>query len=179
MLFRSHKNHARILEALCLLKNKGNKKHVVFVGGDKGNRKNITEMVEALNLSEQVHILGFVDSKSLKYLYQNCSAVLMPTYFGPTNIPPLEAWLFGKPIIYSRHLCEQTSDAAWYVDPDSAKSIADALEAVDNPLTVELLLVKSKVAMERINQKRSESEVQFAELLKRTALRMRCFNHQT
>jgi len=65
--------------------------------------------------------LGFVPIEDMRGLYEGSLAIVMPTYFGPTNIPPLEAWTLEKPLIYSTHLAEQAGDAALLIDPNNAK----------------------------------------------------------
>ena len=53
----------------------------------------------------------------------------MPTFFGPTNIPVLEAWAFGCPVLTSdiRGIREQVGDAAVLVNPRSVEAIADGI----------------------------------------------------
>ena len=47
-------------------------------------------------------------------LYTEALALVMPTYFGPTNLPPLEAFQTGTPVLYSDlpGMREQVGDAA-------------------------------------------------------------------
>ena len=54
---------------------------------------------------------------------------VMPTFFGPTNIPVLEAWAFGCPVLTSdiRGVREQAGDAAVLADPRSVEAIADGI----------------------------------------------------
>ncbi|MDP3013553.1 MAG: glycosyltransferase, partial [Candidatus Subteraquimicrobiales bacterium] len=96
--FWSHKNHIRILEALLILQQEGWHPIMVFAGGDKGNRNTVERFITQNNLVEQVKILGFVPAEDMRGLYYGCRAVVMPTYFGPTNLPPLEAWMIGRPL---------------------------------------------------------------------------------
>jgi glycosyltransferase involved in cell wall biosynthesis len=105
--FWSHKNHIRILEALIILQKRDFWPRLVFVGGDQGNLSIIELFIQKNSLQGQVNLLGFVPPNDMQGLYEGCRAVVMPTYFGPTNMPPLEAWLFSKPLIYSAHLKEQ------------------------------------------------------------------------
>ena len=53
----------------------------------------------------------------------------MPTYFGPTNIPPLEAFKLGVPVLYSDldGLREQVGDAALLMDLSDPASLAQHL----------------------------------------------------
>ena len=51
----------------------------------------------------------------------------MPTYFGPTNIPPLEAMACRCPVAVSRiyGMEEQLGDAALYFNPGSIDDISE------------------------------------------------------
>lgn len=126
--FWAHKNHIRILQALLILNalNSGVPK-LVFSGKDHGNLNHIKKFIKINKLESQVKILGFVPSNDVRGLYESAMAVVMPTYFGPTNIPPLEAWSLGIPLIYSSQLAEQAGDAALLVDPDSPVELANAM----------------------------------------------------
>ena len=65
-------------------------------------------------------------------LYSGAVALVMPTFFGPTNIPVLEAWAFGCPVLTSdiRGIREQADDAAFLVNPRSVESIAEGIYRV-------------------------------------------------
>ena len=99
--FWPHKNHIIILDALKVLKTKGILLDVVFSGGDQGNIDFVRSKVVEYKLEDQVHFVGFISSEELRACYENCLALIMPTLFGPTNIPPLEAYMFNRPIIYT------------------------------------------------------------------------------
>ena len=141
--FWEHKNHIKILYAIDKLKNSNIDFNIVFCGKDKGNLKNITKTVEKLNLQKNIFIFDFLTHEEVSELYQNAIALLMPTYFGPTNIPPLEAWAYGVPVIYSKHLQEQTMDAAIYCDPDSLESIADCMLKVQTDVNLRSNLINN------------------------------------
>jgi len=53
----------------------------------------------------------------------------MPSYFGPTNIPPLEAFNLGVPVLYSDlpGLKDQVGDAALLLNLDNPESMANHL----------------------------------------------------
>ena len=53
----------------------------------------------------------------------------MPTYFGPTNIPPLEALSLSVPIIYSDipGAKEQLGKAAIYINLEKIDELSDAI----------------------------------------------------
>lgn len=58
--------------------------------------------------------------------------MVMPSYFGPTNIPPLEAMALGCPVIVSNKYAmpEQVGDAGLSFNPDSPEEIAQKIELV-------------------------------------------------
>jgi len=141
--FWEHKNHIKILYAIDKLKNSNIDFNIVFCGMDKGNLKNINKAVEKLNLQKNIFIFDFLTHEQVSELYQNAIALLMPTYFGPTNYPPLEAWAYGIPVIYSFHLQEQTMDAAIYCDPDSEESIADCMLKIQTDVNLRTNLIKN------------------------------------
>ena len=133
--FWSHKNHANLLVALQILKQKHNLSiPLVLVGSDQGNEKYIRKLISKWELSSQVHILGFVPLEDMAALYQNALALTFMTFFGPDNLPPLEAFALGCPVIASNvsGAEEQLGDAALLVDPKSPEQIADAIFTLYN-----------------------------------------------
>jgi glycosyltransferase involved in cell wall biosynthesis len=133
--FWSHKNHANLLLALKILKQKYNLEiPLVLVGSDKGNENYIRKLISTWELSSHVHILGFVPSDDMAALYQNAFALTFMTFFGPDNLPPLEAFAIGCPVIASNvsGAREQLGDAALLVDPKSPEQIADAIFTLYN-----------------------------------------------
>lgn len=169
--FWSHKNHIRILEALRLLKDRMVSARVAFCGKDYGNLNWVREQAARLGVADQVDFLGFVSPEEMDSLYDNCLAVLMPTYFGPTNIPPLEAWFKGKPLIYSEHLRGQSRDAALLVDPDSAESLADGIVAMLHTEVREEYASRGRNRLEEIMSERNVSEEKLLNQLIRFQLR--------
>jgi glycosyltransferase involved in cell wall biosynthesis len=134
--FWPHKNHARLVRALGLLREHGLDAAVVFSGGGAGSairertHEELLRLVAELGLEGRVHDLGFVPAEDVAPLYRGAVALAMPTFFGPTNIPVLEAWALGCPVLTSdlRGIREQVGDAGLLVDPRSIESLADGME---------------------------------------------------
>lgn len=125
--FWSHKNHIYILEGLKILKGKYNVKiSAVFSGSDKGNLDFILKKGKEFGLEEQIYYIGFVSNEEIPYLYRQALALVMPTYFGPTNIPPLEAFKLECPVLYPDlpGLREQVKDSALLMDLADPESLA-------------------------------------------------------
>ncbi len=142
----AHKNHAYILQGIKALKDKYNiELDVVFSGGDSGNLDYIKNIVHTLDLSKQVHFLGFVDNNDIVSLYKNSLALVMPTYFGPTNIPPIEAFVLGVPVLYSDlpGLNDQVKGAALLLDLKNPESMANHLYRLINDPSLREELIQS------------------------------------
>lgn len=133
--FWRHKNHHLIVEALKRIKDQtGAEIPVVFCGAysDKVRAENFVDVVrtaERLGVAGQFSYLGWVPDSRIPALYALSAGLVMPTFFGPTNLPTLEAWHYGCPVITSdiRGLREQTGDAGLLVDPTSADDLAAAM----------------------------------------------------
>lgn len=130
--FWSHKNHIRLLNALAKLKNQEIIVNLVCVGSEQNNSGNIKSRLQSLNLLDQVYILEYVSNAEIVFLYKHARALVMPTLFGPTNIPPLEAFALGCPVITSGiyAIPEQLGDAAIYFNPRSEDEIAECIRRV-------------------------------------------------
>ena len=146
-----HKNHRRIVEALRLLKNEWRQEvHVVFCGSHTGEirERNFREVMclsKRLGVQEQILYLGYVADEDISAIYSQAAGLIMPTFFGPTNIPILEAWAFGCPVLTSdiRGVREQAGDAAILVDPRSSESIAEGIHRLWLDESLACSLVKS------------------------------------
>jgi glycosyltransferase involved in cell wall biosynthesis len=133
--FWPHKNHCRIVEALGLLKQEHRLEvPIVFCGTHAGRirqhtYKGIFSLARQLDMEDQILHIGYVPDEDMSALYAGAAALVMPTFFGPTNIPVLEAWAFGCPVLTSdiRGIREQVGDAAVLVEPNSVDHIADGI----------------------------------------------------
>jgi len=129
--FWSHKNHVYLLNGLKVLEEKYNiRMSAIFAGSDAGgNLEYVKKVAQDIGLSERIRFPGFVPNEETPYLYQQALALVMPTYFGPTNLPPLEAFLLGVPVLYpDKHgLREQVGNAALLMDLQNPASMAEHL----------------------------------------------------
>jgi len=130
-----HKNHIYILDALkCLQTKFGVAVDAVFSGTDRGNLNYVHNYACKIGLSDRVHDVGFVPDSEVKAFYKQALALVMPTYFGPTNIPPLEAFALGCPVCYSDlpGLKDQVRDAAFLMDLNDPEILAQHLMTILN-----------------------------------------------
>ena len=144
--FWPHKNHVYILDGLKILQEKYQiSLNVLFSGADKGNLEYVKSYALKLGVSNKVHFIGFVDNEIVPELYIQSLALVMPTYFGPTNLPPLEAFSLGVPVLYSDKagLREQVGDAALLMDLSDPHSLADSLKMLNDAEEVRDKLIEA------------------------------------
>jgi glycosyltransferase involved in cell wall biosynthesis len=128
--FWPHKNHVNLLLALDLLKGRGGLElDLVLTGSDEGNLDHVSNIVATLRLTSQVHILGFIPKADLHELYREAVCLGFPSFFGPDNIPPLEAFALGCPVVAAAvpGSEEQLGNAALLFDPTDPVDIARAI----------------------------------------------------
>jgi glycosyltransferase involved in cell wall biosynthesis len=125
--FWPHKNHINLLLGLDVLRREYDlRPSLVLTGSDKGNRDYVRKLVRELHLSEQVFDLGFVSREELTCLYAGASALVYPSFFGPDNLPPLEALASGCPAAVADvpGAREQLGRGALYFNPSDPDQIA-------------------------------------------------------
>jgi len=127
--FWLHKNHNRLIRALSRALEHDPQINIVFAGKKSYEFENLNALVNKLAIQQNVHFVGFVPNEYLGEFYQRARGVIMPTFFGPTNIPPLEAIHFNIPTAVSDiyGMPEQLEDAAIYFDPNSIGAIESAI----------------------------------------------------
>lgn len=130
--FWSHKNHVYIIDAIAILKQQGINLTAMFSGSNKGNLNYVLDYAKKLNVSDLVKYIGFAPNEEIYSLYKNALAMVMPSYFGPTNIPPLEAFAIGTPVIYSDldGLKDQVGNGALLCDLKNPDNLAEHLKSI-------------------------------------------------
>lgn len=127
--FWEHKNHKALVRAIALLIAKLPDLKMVFVGSPNNGYTSLIDLIEKLELQDVFIFLYQVPDEQMKELYTNARALIMPTFFGPTNIPPLEAFACGCPVaisnVYAMH--EQVEDAGLLFNPNSDTDISDTI----------------------------------------------------
>ncbi|MWV50571.1 glycosyltransferase [Rathayibacter sp. VKM Ac-2803] len=119
-----HKNHARLFEAMRLLRADGHPFRLVLTGGDLDRLAPLPDFVDWR---------GHVTEQELAELYRRAAALAFPSLYEGFGFPPIEAMASGCPVAASSagSLPEICGDAAVYVDPLDPRSIADGiLEAI-------------------------------------------------
>ncbi len=146
--FWSHKNHVYLLEGLKRLEDNYNIIiGAIFSGSDKGNMSYVKKYSSILGLEDRIKFIGFVSNEEIPELYKQSIALVMPTYLGPTNLPPIEAFELGVPVLYSDKLGlrEQVGESALLLDLKNPDSLALHLaNLINSPELRKSLIEKGK-----------------------------------
>lgn len=146
--FWPHKNHKSIIKALYQIKEDYREEiPIVFTGSKRVHSSvfdSIYKLAEEYGLKDQVYYLGYVSAGDIASLYKLADALVMPTFFGPTNIPYMEAFTLGCAVIGSdiRGVKEQIGDAGLLVEPSSPAQLADAILKIWNDASLRETLIK-------------------------------------
>jgi glycosyltransferase involved in cell wall biosynthesis len=150
--FWPHKNHVNLVLALKWLEEQhGIEPLLALSGSDKGNLSFVQRFAERQGIAGQIRYLGFVSNEELVALYRQARALVFVTYFGPDNLPPLEAMALGCPVVASavEGAREQYGDAVAYVDPSDPQDIGKAILAIVSDPTARERLVGAGFARAR------------------------------
>lgn len=103
------------------------------VGDDRGFDANLIQ-------------LGGVSDEQLKWLYQNCTAFLFPSYYEGFGLPLLEAMSLGAPVVCDRicSLPEVAGDAACYSELEPESFLKAMVEIDQNGVYRSELIKKGK-----------------------------------
>ena len=142
--FWEHKNHKALVRAASQLIAKIPELKFIFVGSHNNGYDSLIKLIKKLRLQDVFIFLDQVPDEQMRELYLNARALIMPTFFGPTNIPPLEAFVTGCPVAVSNvyGMPEQVGEAGLLFDPNSDSEIADTLYQLwtDNELVNNLTM---------------------------------------
>ena len=147
-----HKNHAAVLAALDELNARPETFKLVCAGSDKGALTHVRTLARKLGVEAQVRFLGFVETSELVALYRGAYALVYLSYFGPENLPPLEALALGCPVVCADvpGAREQLGSASLFVSPSHPPALAEALRSLgDDSLRGRLMEAGRSLAKQR------------------------------
>ena len=124
------KNLIRLIQAFDWLKKEKQIPHqLILAGGGGWKNEEIHQAAETAQFAEEIQFTGYLSSEEKNTLYQNADAMVFPSLYEGFGMPPLEAMLFGCPVICSdaASLPEIVGEAAELVDPMDVQAIADGV----------------------------------------------------
>jgi glycosyltransferase involved in cell wall biosynthesis len=133
------KNLLGICKAMVIMKNNI---PLVVIGSGSKYKQQVQQFISGTGLEKKVIFLldrdevkndpNFQKPETFAAIYQMATALVYPSYFEGFGIPVLEALWSKLPVITSNTSClpETGGTAAYYVDPENANEIADAMEKI-------------------------------------------------
>jgi len=133
--FWPHKDHVTVLRAFRKLKDSGTMSQLLLVGSDTGCRSEVIRLVEELDLVKSVKIPGFISKEILGALYRKAESLIYASHCGPDNLPPVEAFSLGCPVICANYegAEEQLGDAALYFQKGDAEALLQQIRTLQAP----------------------------------------------
>jgi glycosyltransferase involved in cell wall biosynthesis len=128
--FWPHKNHVNLILGFQeVLSTVNLNLKLLLPGSDKGNLRFVRNLVKELDIEGSVIFPGFISDVELANLYKSASLMIFPSYFGPDNLPPLEALSNACPVAVAdvSGAREQFGESVLYFNPDSPKQIAEVI----------------------------------------------------
>ena len=123
------KNLDRLLEAIHHLRKAEESIRLVVVGGKGWLYQGFFQRLAELELSEVVHMPGYVPDADLPAIYSGARLVVVPSLYEGFGLPVLEGMACGAPVVCSNtsSLPEVGADAARYFDPTDVPGMAESI----------------------------------------------------
>ena len=111
---------------------------LVIIGKEGSRRKKLEELAETLSVTAFLRFPGYVPDHDLPFFYNQCQALIYPSFYEGFGLPPLEAAACQTAVVTSNRasLKEVMADGALYADPGNTAGLALHLYslAADNHL---------------------------------------------
>lgn len=128
--FERRKNYPKLINAIAILKRRGQTCSLVIAGNDSGEGAALLRQIVSLGLTNQVLLLNGLSDLEVRCLYRLCSLFVFPSAYEGFGIPILEAMASGRPMVLSdlKVFREITENQSMYFPHDDVALMADAIE---------------------------------------------------
>ena len=133
--WRPYKNHARLIEAVALLRKRGHPDIQLVFTGFAPLPQELADLADKLGMTSVVHAAGQVERPVLAGLYHAAAATVVPSLYEQGSFPVLEAIRCGCPAVASdipafREAFEAFDGVIPRFDPHAPESIASVVAEV-------------------------------------------------
>ncbi|HLG03767.1 MAG TPA: glycosyltransferase family 1 protein [Bacteroidia bacterium] len=147
------KNLARLIRAYGLFRKKNSSAtKLIIAGGNYWMNEELNAAVKSIDAKSDVIFTGRLEENELYRLSAGALALTYVPYFEGFGIPIVEAMACNVPVLTSNitSMPEVGGDAVLYADPFSEESIAGALAALDQDLSLRQLLIAKGIVRREI-----------------------------
>jgi glycosyltransferase involved in cell wall biosynthesis len=163
-----HKNHARVVDALRILRDRGAHVVVASSGNPRDPRQSdhyerLRDKVAAEGLAENFLFLGSIPSRDVAVLMRLSVAMVNPSLFEGWSTTVEEAKSLGARMVLSNLAVhrEQAGTVAEFFDPNDPSAIAECLHRIWMEYREPSTLVEQRMAAASAEQRIREFAVQF------------------
>ena len=163
-----HKNLSTLLSVMAYRAELGLASEKLVISGVGGNSKeflSFQKQIEALGITDNVVLTGYVTDEDRDALYRGCKVFLFPSVFEGFGMPPIEAQMLGIPVITTEKtsLKEVTQNRAIYVEnPYDPAEWSDKIDTIGSQTNEETTIDFSPFCLTKI----ADSYIQvFTEIL--------------
>lgn len=130
----ARKNLPLLIDAIALLRDRGQSYHLAIVGNDGGDRAAIVDRIAMHRIGSLVSMIERADDAVVRALYAGCEMLVFPSRYEGFGIPILEAMAANKPMVLADTAVfrELTQDQGLYFPFEDAMAAAAAIERVAN-----------------------------------------------
>ena len=138
-----------LLDACAILQTQGYSEYTLLIVGEGDQREELEAFIKDRNLTNNVTWVGWVNYGSLGAYFQRADVFVFPTFEDIWGMVPLEAMVFGKPV-----LCSKWAGAAetivegengYIFDPHDPQELASVMRRfLDNPELIQSMGEKSQ-----------------------------------
>ena len=124
------KNLVRLIQAFDRLKKEKQIPHqLVLAGGGGWKTEEVHRAAEEAQFASEILFTGYLSAEEKNTLYRNADLMVFPSLYEGFGMPPLEAMLFGCPVVCSNaaSLPEIVGEAAELVDPLDVQAIVSGV----------------------------------------------------
>lgn len=107
----------------------------LIIGGDGPEYGELYKLINQLNLSGRVRLLGQLDRNTVKHYMSNCSVFILPSKYETFGVVVIEALAAGKPVIATRSGGPESTineQVGILVDTDDIEGLALAMRTIYN-----------------------------------------------
>jgi len=124
-----HKNHINLIKAFKIVLKKKNDLYLILSGSEQNNTANIKKLINELNLTNRVRLIGFINYNDMPYIYKLSQMLVMPSLFESISIPIYEAFSLKVPVCSSNAvgLSEQVARSGLLFNPNNPQDIAEKI----------------------------------------------------